>query len=168
MRAERADPGCGGEVIAGMRLDRGFGRRSLRVVSCVPARIVPLRSGMSDDARQWLGKSGEELACEELRRLGYAILARRYRTRVGEIDIVADHAGTIVFIEVKTRGGDDFGGGAAAVTAGKQRRIAQMAVDYLSRHRLHGRPARFDVVTVDCSAGRSRIEIIPHAFDAPF
>ena len=122
---------------------------------------------MSHDARQSLGKSGEDIACDELIRRGYAILERRYRTRVGEIDIIARHGEFTVFVEVKARSDDDFGGGAAAVTAWKQRRIAQMAVDYLSRRRLHDRPCRFDVVTVDYSGGRSRVEVIPHAFDVP-
>jgi putative endonuclease len=85
---------------------------------------------MSDDARQILGKQGEDLACAELERLGYAILDRRYRTRVGEIDIVASQEGVTVFVEVKTRVGERFGGGEEAITAWKQRRLTQMAVDY--------------------------------------
>src|SRR5687767_9034487 len=98
---------------------------------------MPLRGGMSDDPRHTFGKDGETLACTELERRGYAILARRYRTRFGEIDIVARDRETIVFVEVKARTGEDFGGAAAAVTGWKQRRITSMAVDYLSRHRLH-------------------------------
>ena len=120
---------------------------------------------MSDDARQLLGKVGEDLACAELERLGYAILARRYRTRFGEIDIVARIDDVTVFVEVKARAGEQFGGGAEAVTLWKQRRIAQMAVDYLARHRLHDRPCRFDVVTVELSEGRPRIQVYAHAFD---
>src|SRR5687768_3879726 len=108
---------------------------------------------MNTDTRQWLGKSGEDLACQELQRRGYAILTRGYRSRFGEIDIVAKDDQTIVFVEVKARAGDEFGGGAAAVTPWKQRRIAQMAVDYLSRNHLHNKPCRFDVVTVDLKDG---------------
>jgi putative endonuclease len=122
---------------------------------------------MSDDKRQSLGKSGEDLACAELERRGYAILARRYRSRFGEIDVIASSRGDIVFVEVKARVGDEFGGGAAAVTASKQRRIAQMAVDYLSRHRLHDRPCRFDVVTVDISGERPNVVVYERAFDSP-
>ena len=120
---------------------------------------------MSTDERHLLGIVGENIACAELLQRGYAILERRYRTRFGEIDIIARHGEFTVFVEVKARAGDDFGGGAAAVTPWKQRRIAQMAADYLSRRRLHDRPCRFDVVTVDYSSGRSRVEVIPHAFD---
>lgn len=116
--------------------------------------------------RQSLGIYGEDLACAALERRGYAILERRYRTRFGEIDIVARHGADTVFVEVKARDGDAFGGGAAAVTSWKQRRIGRMAVDYLSRHHLHDRPCRFDVVVVDVSAGRPTVEIYPHAFDA--
>jgi putative endonuclease len=123
---------------------------------------------MEDDKRQSLGKLGEMLACEELERRGYAILARRYRSRFGEIDIVARHEKTIVFIEVKARDGDEFGGGAAAVTPWKQRRIALMAADYLSRNNLHDQPCRFDVVTVDVQDDRPEIVVYAHAFDAPF
>ena len=125
------------------------------------------RSGMAEDHRQSLGKLGENLACAALAQRGYAILARRYRTRLGEIDIVARDGATLVFIEVKARAGDEFGGAAAAVTAWKQRRIALMAVDYVARHRLENRPCRFDVVTVDVVEGKPpRVEIFTHAFDA--
>lgn len=122
---------------------------------------------MNSDNRQSLGKSGEDLACRELGRRGYAILARRYRTRFGEIDIVAQSNKTIVFVEVKTRAGDEFGGGAVAVTPWKQRRIAQMAVDYLSRHELHDQPCRFDVVTIDMKDNGPEIVVYEHAFEAP-
>jgi len=122
---------------------------------------------MNADNRQFLGQTGEDLACKELERRGYAILARRYRSRFGEIDIIAKCDETIVFVEVKARAGDDFGGGAAAVTSWKQRRIAQMAVDYLSRHSLHDQPCRFDVVTVDMKEEGAEIVVYAHAFDAP-
>jgi putative endonuclease len=122
---------------------------------------------MEQDKRQSLGKTGEALACEELERRGYAILARRYRSQFGEIDIIATHQETTVFIEVKARDGDEFGGGAAAVTPWKQRRIAQMAIDYLSRNKLHDRPCRFDVVTVDVTRNPPEIVVYTHAFDAP-
>src|SRR5262245_18605866 len=121
---------------------------------------------MTDDARQIRGKHGEDLACAELVRLGYAILDRRYRTKFGEIDIVASEGGTTVFVEVKTRVGEQFGGAAEALTAWKQRRVTQMAVDYLARHRLHDRPCRFDVVAIDMDDGRPRIQVYAHAFDA--
>jgi len=122
---------------------------------------------MTGDPRQALGISGEDLACAELRRRGYEILERRYRTRFGEIDIIAKDGDTVVFVEVKARLTDDFGGAAAAVTAWKQRRIAAMAVDYLARRRLHDCPCRFDVVAVDIEEAGPRITVYANAFDAP-
>jgi putative endonuclease len=99
--------------------------------------------------RQVLGKQGEEAAAEELERRGYAIVARRYRTRHGEIDIVARDGETIVFVEVKAKESAEFGTAAEAVTARKQRRVMSMAVDYLARNRLTTKPCRFDVVAID-------------------
>ena len=122
---------------------------------------------MNTDARQTLGILGENLACAALEARGYAIIARRYRTKFGELDIIARDGDMTVLVEVKTRAGDDFGGGAAAVTRAKQRKVIWMATDYLSRFGLHDRPCRFDVVTVDMVAGQPpRIEVYPHAFDA--
>ncbi len=119
------------------------------------------------DDRQALGFTGETLACEELRRRGYAILERRYRTRFGEIDIIARDGATVVFVEVKARLSGDYGGAAAAVTGWKQRRVAQMAVDYLARRRLHECPCRFDVVAIDYDSAGPRVTVYPNAFDSP-
>jgi putative endonuclease len=121
---------------------------------------------MAPDGRQSLGKLGEDLACVELAHRGYAILERRYRTRYGEIDIVARAGGSVVFVEVKAREGDEFGGGGAAVTVCKQQRIVRMAIDYLARRRMLDQPCRFDVVTVDFEGGEPKIEVYPHAFTA--
>jgi putative endonuclease len=121
---------------------------------------------MPDDPRHILGKMGENLACAELQRRGYAILARRYRTRYGEIDIVARDGPTVVFVEVKARCDETFGGGSAAVTGWKQRRIIRMATDYLARCRLLEEPCRFDVVAIDFEGGRVHIEVYTDAFTA--
>ena len=116
--------------------------------------------------RASLGKFGEDLACRELERRGYAILARRYRRRGGELDIVARDGATLVFVEVKTRDGEAFGLGGEAVTALKQRRMTQLALDYMTRHRLDGVPCRFDVVSIRVEDGRRSIEVVQNAFDA--
>jgi putative endonuclease len=123
-------------------------------------------AAVSIDARQTLGKHGEDLACRELRRRGYVILDRRYRTRMGEIDIVAQHEEATVFVEVKARRDGRFGGAAAAVTPWKQRRMVAMAVDYMARRRLLNRPCRFDVVTVEIGDGPVCVEVYTHAFEA--
>jgi putative endonuclease len=117
-------------------------------------------------ARQILGKTGEDLAVRELQRRGYAILARRYRTRFGEIDIVARDGETLVFVEVKARRTARCGTAAEAVTRWKQRRIGAMALDYLAwSGRLDVR-CRFDVVAVDGIGARGdvRIALIQDAF----
>jgi putative endonuclease len=116
------------------------------------------------NARITLGKMGEDLACRELERRGYAIVARRYRRRGGELDIVARDGPTLVFVEVKTRDGRWFGGAAEAVTGLKRRRIVQLALEYLMRHRLSDCPCRFDVVSIQLEAGRPVIEIHRNAF----
>jgi putative endonuclease len=116
--------------------------------------------------RQQLGLSGESLAVEELERRGYAILARRYRTAYGEIDIVAEDGQTLVFVEVKARATAEFGTAAEAVTRRKQLRLARMARDYLARAAIVDRPCRFDVVAIDEVETSPRITVYPHAFDA--
>jgi putative endonuclease len=121
--------------------------------------------GMSRD-RVVLGKTGEDLACRELERRGYAILARRYRRRGGELDIVARDGPTLVFVEVKARDGLEFGGGAEAVTGWKRRRIVETAIDYVMRHRLAGQPCRFDVVSIRYDSGAPCVEVFQNAFDA--
>jgi putative endonuclease len=117
-------------------------------------------------ARQELGKLGEDLAVQELERLGYAVLARRYRTALGEIDIVSDHAGTLVFVEVKARMDDEFGTAAEAVTPWKQRRLTRMAREYLAREGIVDRACRFDVVAIMFDTAEPTIEVYVNAFDA--
>ena len=114
-----------------------------------------------------LGKIGEDLACRELERRGYAIVARRYRRRGGELDIVARDGPTLVFVEVKARQGCSFGGAAEAVTALKRRRIVQLAMDYMARNHLANCPCRFDVVSIALdTAGSPGIEVYQGAFDS--
>ena len=122
---------------------------------------------MPADRRVALGKAGEDLACRELRRRGYAILTRRFRTRFGEIDIIARDGETLVFAEVKTRASAGFGTPAEAVTARKQHTISLMASEYLLRHEAGARPCRFDVVAVAVETGKPpRVEVIKGAFEA--
>jgi putative endonuclease len=122
--------------------------------------------GTVSNARQILGKTGEDLACAELERRGYAIVARSYRRRGGELDIIARDGATLVFIEVKARGGRAFGEAAEAVTTLKRQRITQLARDYMMQHHLSDCPCRFDVVAIHFDSGRPAIEIFQNAFDA--
>ena len=131
------------------------------------ALIVGARPGMTE-ARQNLGKSGENLAATELESRGYAIIERRYRTTHGEIDIIARDGETMVFVEVRRRSSEDFGTAAESVTPAKQRRVIRMAIAYLSMNGLYDRcPVRFDVVGIDdLPDGSPRITVYAGAFDA--
>ena len=116
--------------------------------------------------RQQLGMIGEELAALELTARGYAVLARRYRTRHGEIDIVCEHEGTIVFVEVRARASAEFGRAADSVTEAKKRKVSAMAVDYLARNAIANRPCRFDVVAIDRALDADpEITVYASAFD---
>lgn len=113
-----------------------------------------------------LGKSGEEAAVRALKQTGYRILERNYRCRHGEIDIVAMDGDTIAFIEVKTRGSDRFGPPEGSVDAKKQRHITRASMSYLAEKGLEERLARFDVVSVEVTAGGLKTGIIKDAFEA--
>jgi len=113
------------------------------------------------------GKTGEDLAVRELERRGYAIVARRYRQRGGELDVIARDGPTLVFVEVKTRQDRAFGDGAEAVGFFKRRRMARLAQDYMLRQRLTDCPCRFDVVSIHTDDGRPVIEVFQNAFDVP-
>ena len=77
-------------------------------------------------SRRGLGEEGERLARKFLERRGYRIIASNYRTRMGEIDLIAEHGQTLVFVEVKARADDRFGGPACAITLAKQARLARL------------------------------------------
>ena len=110
---------------------------------------------------QAAGGAGEERAAEYLARHGLAIVARNYRTRAGEIDLIAREGATLVFVEVRMRSPHRFGGALASIIPRKQRRIVAAARQYLMGLRPTP-PCRFDVVALD-GAGP---EWIRGAFDA--
>jgi putative endonuclease len=115
-----------------------------------------------------LGKLGETTACGELTRRGYAILARRYRTRFGEIDIVALDRGAVVFVEVKARRSSRCGAAAEAIPFWKRRRIGAMALDYLAWTGRLTHRCRFDVVAIDrVGTAEMTIRVIEDAFQLP-
>ena len=114
------------------------------------------------------GKEGERAAAELLKAQGYRILARNYRTRWGEIDLIAEDGRTLVFVEVKARRDDRFGGPGAAITPAKQARIARLAQQYLAWRRLGDRLCRFDVVMILGDDPKTRrIELLTGAFEVP-
>jgi putative endonuclease len=115
-------------------------------------------------ARQAFGLHGEQLACDALTGRGYAVLARRYRTRAGELDIVARHGEYLVFVEVKARRDDSFGTPEEAVTEQKQQKMVWMATDYLARNGLRDVPCRFDVVAVNTETEPPTVTVFEDAF----
>jgi len=113
------------------------------------------------------GKLGERIAQWRLVLSGYRIIEANYRTRYGEIDIVARDGDDLVFVEVKTKSSRDYGPPEESVDERKQGKIAKMALMYLTeRGGGDDTPCRFDVVTVDLSGILPRVRVIPNAFEA--
>lgn len=115
-------------------------------------------------ARQALGRLGEDLACLELERRGHTILERRFRTGQGELDIVSQHNGVTVFVEVRAKSNATFGDGAESVTLQKQQRLVKMAELYVARHALEESPCRFDVVSIDAESEPPLVVVFEDAF----
>ncbi len=122
----------------------------------------------AERSRSEVGRAGEQAASEFLVALGYQVLARNVRFRFGEIDIVAEDHGVLVFVEVKTRTGTGFGTPAEAVTAAKRARLVRLAEIYLARVGAVDRPCRFDVVAVEPQGrlGGWRCSVVRDAFSA--
>lgn len=114
--------------------------------------------------RQLLGREAEAAAEGLLRRKGYRILERNVRVGRGELDIVARMGETLVFVEVKARRTNRYGGVAYAVTAQKKRQLIQLAARYLARRRLERQPCRFDVLLYD--AEDSAFPVLEHIENA--
>jgi putative endonuclease len=116
---------------------------------------------MAEDPRRRLGARGEELAARHLEARGYQVVERNFRTRYGELDVVARDARFLVFCEVKTRvvrddaGAADVLGPFAAIGGRKQRQVRAMAREWLGQGRIEGpRPAelRFDAIGISFDA----------------
>jgi putative endonuclease len=107
-----------------------------------------------------IGIAGEDEATKALKRKGYKIVEKNFRSRFGEIDIVAEEKGYLVFIEVKRRNTGTFGDSFQAIDARKKRHIIRSAMYYLKTHKCVDRKVRFDVVGID----GDELKIIQHAF----
>ncbi len=119
-------------------------------------------------ARRTFGQAGESEAERFLRRKGYKILDRNVRSPSGELDLVAQTGGVLVFVEVKARRTQALGGAVQAVDGRKQARLIRLAAQYLAQHRSRHRSCRFDVVL--CTGGTDKPEAIEHienAFEVP-
>ncbi|OGS18743.1 MAG: YraN family protein [Elusimicrobia bacterium RIFOXYA2_FULL_50_26] len=109
-----------------------------------------------------LGQRGEDAAAQLLLKKGYRLVARNYRTRYGEIDIIARKGGFLVFVEVKFRRSSKFGTPQEAVNARKQQHMIRSALSYVKQHSLFNESIRFDVLSI----GPDTSEIIESAFIA--
>lgn len=113
------------------------------------------------------GPAAEALAESYLIARGVRVLARNFRVRGGEVDLVCEDGGTLVFVEVRLRSNARFGGAAASIDATKRRRLILAAQHYLASlsGRARNRPCRFDAVLL-ASLDPDQIEWIRNAFDA--
>jgi putative endonuclease len=100
------------------------------------------------DARRVVGDAGEEAVADWYRARGYTIVARNWRVRGGEIDVIARRDNVLVFCEVKTRRSTAFGSPAEAVTARKQERLRGLAMQWLRAENARAKMLRFDVASV--------------------
>jgi len=116
-------------------------------------------------AKNNLGNWGEQRAAEYLKAHGFTILKKNFRLgQVGEIDLVADDHGILVFVEVKTQSSDNMGEAMSWVTPKKQRQIGRVAQAYLTFNKIENRDCRFDVIAVARRDDAVDIKHIPNAF----
>lgn len=121
---------------------------------------------MSLETRSF-GRQSESEAVRFLERRGYRIVGQNIRIGRGEIDLIAYDRDVLVFVEVKARRSDRFGGPTWAVDPRKQRRLGVLAAGYMARRRLRDCPCRFDLVLIRQFTNRStEIELIQNAFEA--
>ena len=118
--------------------------------------------------QQIFGKKSETEAVKHLKKLGYKIIEKNYKTKIGEIDIIAKDKDTLVFIEVKARNSAKFGNPKQAVTSKKQKKISMVALQYLKSIKKSNVKARFDVVAVIKDKNKYNVEIIKNAFELAY
>jgi putative endonuclease len=115
-------------------------------------------------ARGPIGSRGEDAAADVYRRRGFRIVARNWRCRLGELDLVVQRRGVVVFCEVKARRESVFGSGFEAVTWRKQAKLRALAEAFLQAIGSHPQAIRFDVASVSVRGARSTVELFEDAF----
>ncbi len=115
--------------------------------------------------RKKLGALGERIAKEHIEKLGYRIIETNFRCHEGEIDIIAQEGEQLVFVEVRTRRGLDFGTPEESITVSKKQKLIEVAYAYLQSHEESPSSWRIDVVAVELGTGGtvSRVELIQNA-----
>ncbi len=127
---------------------------------------MPCRS-VAADPRHLAGSAAESAAARLLTAHGLQQVDANVRYRDGELDLVMRDGGTLVFVEVRYRASEDFGGAAASVTPAKQRRLVRAATRYLAAHRAYAQlPCRFDVVCASGDPHAPELQWLRAAFDA--
>lgn len=118
--------------------------------------------------RRWFGNRSEQAATEFLKKLGYRILAKNFKCKLGELDLVAIDGNCVVIVEVRSTGTEDPLRAALSVNHAKQRRLTKLALYYLKMNKLLEQPARFDVLAVHWPPGQESPQITHYrqAFDA--
>ena len=111
-----------------------------------------------------IGSGGEDAATAAYIRRGYRVVARNWRCRLGEVDLVVRRGGVLVFCEVKTRRPGAFGGGYEAVTWRKRAKLRSLAEAFLQETGARPQAIRFDVASVSLRGGRSDVEVFEDAF----
>ncbi len=106
------------------------------------------------------GLRGEEIAVTTLKRKGYKIVERNHRNRLGEIDVIAEEGGCLVFVEVKKRNTGRFGEAICSIDERKKHHLVRAALVYMKMHNCFDRSVRFDVIGIDSE----RVKIIKNAF----
>lgn len=117
--------------------------------------------------RQHLGKAGEQLAARHLESNGYSIIQKNFRSKSGEIDLVAERDGVLVFVEVRTRSSTAFGSPEESITESKKRHLIATAYDYLEARQALDNDWRIDLVAVEMDSRGTpiRVDVIENAIE---
>ena len=116
------------------------------------------------DAKAVAGRAGEDAALAAYTRRGYRLIARNWRCRIGELDLVLVRGDILVFCEVKTRRGAGLGGGYEAVTGRKRAKVRAVAEAFLQANHAGPRAIRFDVASVALRPAEAEVELFEDAF----
>lgn len=117
--------------------------------------------------QQRVGREGEDQAARYLQQLGCTVVARNFRTRRGEIDLIVRDQGVLVFVEIKTCSSDAFGRPESWVTPRKQRRVADAALTWIHQNHCEDQDCRFDVIAIDLRRAEGGLQHIRNAFWMP-
>ncbi|MCW8955307.1 MAG: YraN family protein [Gammaproteobacteria bacterium] len=109
------------------------------------------------------GQQAEQLACDYLQQQGLSLVERNYYCRLGEIDLIMQHQTSLVFIEVRYRKNNLFGGAAESITAKKQHKLQKTALHYIQQHKTR-QNTRFDVVAITGQGPQQTLEWIQNVF----